>query len=131
MFLSLDFLYVPAKDIDASFRFYTEQLGGELVWKIHAFEAWVAAVKISTSGPLVLLADHLKEPSPILIYRVENLDHSIATLRARGWIPESGPFGIPHGPCCTFRDSAGVRLAVYENQRPIVDEEFAGRIDKG
>ena len=31
MFLSLDYLYVPARDIEASVRYYTEQLGGELV----------------------------------------------------------------------------------------------------
>jgi hypothetical protein len=39
MFLSLDFLYVSAKEIDAAIRHYTEQLGGELVWKIHPFDA--------------------------------------------------------------------------------------------
>ena len=37
MFLSLDYLYLPARDIEASVRYYTGELGGELVWKIHAF----------------------------------------------------------------------------------------------
>ena len=36
----------------------------------------------------------------------------------------------PNGPCYTFRDPAGVRLAIYENQRPNVDEDFADRIDR-
>ena len=130
MFLSLDFLYVPARDFEASVRYYTEQLGGELVWKIHAFGAWVAAVRLSPTGPLVLLADHLHGESPILIYRVQNLEAAMAALRARGWVAESGPFGIPHGPCCTFRDPTGTRLAIYENQRPEVDREFAGRFDE-
>ena len=31
--------------------------------------------------------------------------------------------------CYTFRDSTGARLAIYENQRPEVEQEFAGRID--
>ena len=47
----------------------------------------------------------------------------------RGWVPENGPFEIPNGPCYTFRDPTGVRLAIYENQRPEVNREFAGRID--
>ena len=129
MFLSLDYLYVPAGDIEIATRFYTEQLGGELVWKIHAFNTWVAAVRLSASGPMVLLAAHLQGNTPILIYRVEQLESSVARLRAQGWTPESGPFEIPNGPCYTFRDPTGVRLAIYENQRPDVAKEFAGRID--
>jgi predicted enzyme related to lactoylglutathione lyase len=129
MFLSLDYLYVPAKDIEASVRYYTEQLDGELVWKIHAFNAWVAAIRLSPGGPMVLLADHLHGDIPILIYRVERLETAAAALQARGWAPESGPFEIPNGPCYTFRDPSGVRFAIYENQRPEVDQEFAGRFD--
>jgi predicted enzyme related to lactoylglutathione lyase len=129
MFLSLDYLYVPARDIEASVRYYTEQLGGELVWKIHAFNTWVAAIRLSPTRPVVLLANHLHGDTPILIYRVERLESTIAALRARGWTAESGPFEIPNGPCYTFRDPTGVRLAIYENQRPQVDQEFAGRID--
>jgi hypothetical protein len=78
---------------------------------------------------MVLLADHLRGEVPILIYRVERLENTVTELLARGWTPESGPFEIPNGPCYTFRDPTGVRLAVYENQRPQVDQEFAGRID--
>jgi hypothetical protein len=129
MFLSLDFLYVPAKDIEASVCYYTEQLGGELVWKIHAFNAWVAGIRLSPTRPMVLLADHLQGESPIFIYRVAQLEATVAALRARGWTPESGPFEIPNGPCYTFRDPTGVRLAIYENQRPDVESEFSGRID--
>jgi catechol 2,3-dioxygenase-like lactoylglutathione lyase family enzyme len=130
MFLSLDYLYVPAKDIEASVRYYTEQLGGELVWKIHAFGAWVAAIRLSPTGPMVLLADHLHEGGLILIYRVERLEKSVAALRAQGWTAERGPFEVPNGPCYTFRDPTGLRLAIYENQRPQVDQEFVGRLDK-
>ena len=129
MFLSLDYLYVPARDIEASLRYYTGQLGGELVWKIHAFNTWVAAVRLSQTGPLILLANHLHGDTPILIYRVERLESAVARLRVQGWTPESGPFEIPNGPCYTFRDPTGVRLAIYENQRPEVSREFAGRID--
>ena len=129
MFCSLDYLYVPARDIESSVRYYTDQLRGELIWKIHACNAWVAAVRLSPTGPLVLLADHLDGDTPILIYRVEQLETSAAGLRLRGWVPENGPFEIPNGPCYTFRDPTGVRLAIYENQRPEVNWEFAGRID--
>ena len=37
---------------------------------------------------------------------------------------------IPNGPCCTFRDPADNHIAIYENKRPNVMEEFKGRIDE-
>ena len=77
------------------------------VWKIHAFNAWDAAVRLSPTGPLVLLADHIHDDTPILIYRFEQLETSVAALRVRGWIPESGSFEIPNGPCYTFCDPNG------------------------
>lgn len=130
MFLSLDYLYLPARDIEASVRYYTGELGGELVWKIHAFDAWVAGIRLSQTGPMILLADHLHGEAPIFIYRVANFEGALATLRARGWAPEGAAFEIPNGPCCTFRDPAGVRFGIYENQRPEIPEGFAGRIDR-
>ena len=131
MFLSLDYLYVPAPDFEKSLRYYLETLGGELVWKIHAFDAWVACIRIAGDGPPILLASHLEGDCPIQIYSVANLAKAARELRTRGWRAETGPFEIPNGPCYTFRDPAGVRLAIYENQRPEVVEEFRGRIDKG
>jgi predicted enzyme related to lactoylglutathione lyase len=129
MFRSLDYLYVPARDIEASIQYYTGVLGGELVWKIHKFGAWVANVRLSQTGPLVLLTDHLEGGNPLLIYQVENLAQTAKELKSRGWSPESGPFEIPNGPCYPFRDPAGVRLAIYENERPDVDERFKGQFD--
>ena len=93
---------LPARDIEASVRYDTDQLRGQLVWKIQAFNAWVAAVRLSPTGPLVMLADHLDGDTPLLVYRVEQLETSAAALRLRGWVSENGPFEIPNGPCYTF-----------------------------
>ena len=71
----------------------------------------------------------LEGNSPVLIYQVENLEESAAALQARGWVAESGPFEIPNGPCFRFHDPAGTRLAIYEDQRPGVNQKFAGRFD--
>jgi hypothetical protein len=42
MFESLDFLYVPTDDVDASARRYVEELGAELVWKVRGMGTVVA-----------------------------------------------------------------------------------------
>ncbi len=130
MFESLDFLYVPAPDIDASVRYYTDVLGGKLLWKINAFGVWVAAIKLSRNEePYVLLADHIQEKDVMLIYRVDNLENAAADLRSKGW-KEENRIEIPPGPCSTFRDPAGNALVIYENVRPHVMREFTGKIDK-
>jgi len=130
VFESLDFLYVPAPDIEASVRYYTDVLGGKLLWKINAFGVWVAAIKLSRNEePYVLLADHIQEKDVMLIYRVDNLENAAADLRSKGW-KEENRIEIPPGPCSTFRDPAGNALVIYENVRPHVMQEFTGKIDK-
>jgi predicted enzyme related to lactoylglutathione lyase len=129
MFRSLDFLYVPAPDIEASVNFYTKVLGGELLWKMHAYGVWVACIALSKAEvPHVLLADHIQKNDVMLIYQVESLENAIAQLKSKGW-KEENRIEIPPGPCCTFRDPAGNALVIYENKRPHIMQEFKGKID--
>jgi hypothetical protein len=129
MFESLDFLYVPAPDIESSIHYYTKVLGGQLLWKIHAFGVWVACIKLSENErPYVLLADHIEKKDVMLIYRVANLELTATKLRLKGW-KEENRIEIPPGPCCVFRDPADNVLVIYENARPHVMQEFTGRID--
>jgi catechol 2,3-dioxygenase-like lactoylglutathione lyase family enzyme len=126
-FESLDFLYLPAPDIEAAIRFYRDVLGARLRWKIHAFGAWVACVELG--GPPVLLADHKPARGPQLVYRVASFADAERELRERGLEIEGEPFEIPSGPCMSFRDPAGNQLAIYENRRPQVAASFDGRFD--
>jgi predicted enzyme related to lactoylglutathione lyase len=127
MFGSLDFLYVPAADVDRAVEYYVRVLGAELIWKIHDEEAVVAQLRLSETGPALLLADHLAGNVPILIYRVEDLDAAVAALRSRGWQPDGDRFEIPHGPCVTFKDPGGQRFALYQLVRPEADAYLRGR----
>jgi len=128
IFESLDFLYVPAPNIQESITYYTKVLDGELLWKIHAFGVWVACVKLSDKEPYILLANHIERKDLMLIYRVNNLDKARSELRARGWKEEKS-LEIPNGPCLTFRDPADNSIVIYENRRPDVMRNFKDRID--
>jgi hypothetical protein len=128
IFESLDFLYVPAPNIDESITYYTKMLDGELLWKIHAYGVWVACIRLSNREPLILLADHINRKDLMLIYRVNNLDKTATELRSRGWREEKS-LEIPNGPCLTFRDPADNSIVIYENRRPYVMKDFKGRID--
>ena len=125
---SLDFLYVPAPNIQESITYYTKVLDGELLWKIHAYGVWVACVKLSDKEPYILLANHIERKDLMLIYRVNNLDKAASVLRARRW-KEEKILEIPNGPCLTFRDPADNSIVIYENRRPHVMRDFKGRID--
>lgn len=128
MFESLDFLYVPAPEIESSIQYYTNVLGGRLLWKIHAFGVWVACIRLAKEEPHILLANHIEKKDIMLIYRVSNLDNTASLLRSKGW-KEVNRFEIPPGPCCTFRDPADNTIVIYENQRPYIMDQFKGRID--
>lgn len=127
MFHSLDFVYVPARDVDADAHRYVEQLGAELVWKVRGMGTVVACLRISDAGPLILLSGHLEGTDPILIYRVSDYASAVSRLRAAGI--DVRELEIPHGPCASFQAEGGQRLAVYELTRPQVAEHFVGRID--
>jgi glyoxalase/bleomycin resistance protein/dioxygenase superfamily protein len=128
IFESLDFLYVPAPNIQESITYYTKVLDGELLWKIHGFGVWVACVKLSDKEPYILLANHIERKDLMLIYRVTDLDKAGSELRVRGW-KEERSLEIPNGPCLTFRDPADNAIVIYENRRPHVMRDFKGRFD--
>lgn len=127
-FESLDFVYMPSRDPAADLAYFTEVLGGRLVFAVEGMGARVAMVELSPDGPKVLLADHVEGEAPILVYRVPDLAAALAELEGRGW-ERQATFEIPHGPICSFRAPGGQRIAVYELTRPEAGDHFAGRRD--
>jgi hypothetical protein len=118
---------MPSSDVARDLVFYTELLGGEVVFAIEAFDTRVAEVRVA-GGPRLVLAEHLGGDAPVLVHRVADLDATLAELEQRG-VEVEARFGIPHGPCASFRAPGGQRLAAYELTRPEADERFAGRRD--
>jgi hypothetical protein len=127
-FRQLDFLYTPSRDVAADARHMEEVLGGEVAFAIEAMGARVAGVRLAGEGPLVLLTDHLEDDRTVFIYRVDDLDQALAEMEGRGWRREH-TFGIPHGPCCSFRTPGGQRIALYQLTRPGAATHFDGRRD--
>jgi hypothetical protein len=128
VFLSLDFLYAPAPDFEATLRYYTGVVGAELFWKVRAMGTVVASLRLAEDGPELLLAEHLAGGGPILVYRVASYRAAVDRLRAAG-VTGGEELEIPHGPCFAFEGPGGQRLAVYELVRPEVAAHFAGRVD--
>lgn len=127
-FEQLDFLYVPSRDVAEDLAFFSEVLGGRVMFAIDSMGTRVAAVRLTEDPPLVLLTDHLEGDRPILVYRVPELGAALTELEGRGWRREDA-FEIPHGPICSFQGPGGHRVALYQLTRPEVAEHFEGRRD--
>jgi hypothetical protein len=128
MFRHLDYIYMPSGDVAADAAYFTDVLGGRLVFAIEAMGTRVAMLELTDDPPRILLAGHLDGDRPVLVYRVEDLDAAMAELEDRGWV-RGKMLEIPQGPVCSFSAAGGQRLALYQLTRPGVETSFAGRRD--
>lgn len=128
VFEQLDYLYMPSRDVAGDVAWFTDVLGGRLVFAIEGMGTRVAMVELAADPPAILLAGHLEGEQPVLVYRVLNLDSTARELRDRGWRQEHS-LEIPQGPVRSFTGPGGHRLAIYELTRPGVLASFEGRRD--
>lgn len=127
-FERLDFVYMPSRDVAADLRFFTDTLGGRLIFAIDGMGTRVAMVALTEDPPRILLAGHLEGDRPILVYRVPDFEAALNALTSRGWARHHS-IEIPQGPLCSFIAPGGQRIAVYQLTRPDAEEHFAGRRD--
>jgi len=128
MFEQLDYVYMPSRDVAADVGFFTETLGGRLVFAIDGMGTRVAMIELTDGPPKLLLAGHLEGDRPVLVYRVADLAAAAVDLESRGWTADHA-LEIPQGPVRSFSGPGGHRLAIYELTRPGVVETFTGRRD--
>src|SRR5438128_12009690 len=127
-FERLDFVYMPSRDPGQDARYFTDVLGGRLVFAIEGMGTRVAMLELTAEPPRILLASHLKGRRPILVYRVDDLAGSLKGMAKHGWT-RSGSLELPIGPACSFEAPGGQRIALYELTRPGVLRSFEGRRD--
>jgi hypothetical protein len=128
MFEQLDYVYMPSLDVAADVAWFTDVLGGRLVFAIDGMGTRVAMIELTELPPRILLAGHLDGDVPILVYRVDDLVAATDELRARGW-NDGHELEIPQGPVRSFTAPGRQRLAIYELTRPGVEASFVGRRD--
>ncbi len=128
LFGSLDFVYLPSRDVARDLAHFTDSLGGTVVFAIEAFGTRVAMVHLTQESPAVLLAQHLEGDQPVLVYRVRDLGRAVNELRVRQ-ANVAGRFEIPHGPGVELAMTGPQRIALYELTRPEAADRLAGRRD--
>jgi hypothetical protein len=128
VFDSLDFVYLPSRDVAEDVRHFTDGLGGELIFAIEAFGTRVAMIHLNPDPPPVLLAGHLEGDQPVLVYRASDLERAVTELQERS-VAVAGRFEIPHGPGVELVSPGPQRLALFQMTRPGASERLAGRRD--
>jgi hypothetical protein len=128
VFESLDFVYMPSRDVAGELTRFTDALGARFVFAIEAFGTRVAMVELTEHPPAVLLAGHLQGDEPVLVYRVLDLEQKIGEL-ARRDVEIAGRFEIPHGPGVELVLGGPQRIALYQLTRPEAPGRLAGRRD--
>jgi predicted enzyme related to lactoylglutathione lyase len=98
--------------------FYESALAATRVWHFRRFGTEVAAVRVSATGPLVLLAEHRPAPSCLPIWTVVDLDVAAARVAASGFEAHGETVGTPDGPIHVFRDPDGNELGLLRADRP-------------
>ncbi len=120
MFEHLDYVYMPSRDVAADVTYFTEVLGGSLVFAIDGMGTRVAMVALTEESPRILLAGHLDGDRPVLVYRVDDLTTAMADLKSRGWTAGSHA-GDPARPGLLVhrsgRSAAGHLRAVAAGRR--------------
>jgi hypothetical protein len=111
------YLYVGARDVSASLDFYQRALGAVPVWRFHAFGTDVAAVRLTSDAPMVLLAGHRPVPSCLPIWTVPDLDPLTRRLEAEGF-SAGEEVGTPDGPIQVLTDPSGNEIGFLRSDRP-------------
>jgi hypothetical protein len=128
VFEHLDYVYMPSADVASDVAYFTDVLGGRLIFAIEGMGTQVAMVELTPDPPRILLAGHLDGEVPVLVYRVHDLASAMVELEGRGWV-RGHTLEIPQGPVCSFTAPGGQRLAVYELARPGAEASLTGRRD--
>ena len=111
MFESLDYVYMPSRDVAADVAWFTSALGARSVFMIDGMGTRVAMLEPTSGPPRIPLAGHLEGDVPAGLPRA-------GPRRGRNGAPvprlDRRPrAGDPQDPC-SFVAPGGQRLAIYE-----------------
>ena len=124
--LRLDVLYVPSGDVAGDMAAFVDGLGATVAFAIDGMGTRVAMLELG-DGPPILLAGHLGGDRAILVYAADDLEASVATAVAAGFVIEQR-VELPPGPAVTLA-RGGHRIALYAPIRPSAVDSFRGRRD--
>lgn len=110
---AINYVEIPAPDLDAAQRFYGEAFG----WRFNDYGGSYAGIQDPADpsaevGGLRPATDGGPGGPLVLLYS-EDLDGSVAAVETAGGIVVEGPYEFPGGRRFHFTDPGGVELGVW------------------
>lgn len=117
MIKSLDNLFLPARELEESEKFYTEVLGLQV--KFDFPDRGLLAFKVGEEEPAIILKDQSKFPDakPSILFAVENVEETAKILEIKGVIFTQKPYKITTGWAAEFTDPAGNLLGITDYRK--------------
>lgn len=109
-----DNLFLPARDMEESRKFYTETLGLSL--KFDFSDMGMVAFNVGEEEPAIILKDVSKFPDvkPTIWFEVDDVRETYQQLKAKDVSFLSEPFRIKTGWAVEFADPSGNRLGITD-----------------
>lgn len=107
---AIDYIEITVRDLAAAKRFYTEAFG----WQFNDYGPGYAGIQ----GPDrevggLAQGDHTAGGGPLVILFSNDLEATVAAVRAAGGTIAKEPYGFPGGRRFHFTDPSGNELAVW------------------
>ena len=108
---AIDYIEFTVSDMDAAKQFYSAAFG----WEFNDYGPDYAGIKKGDGGEAGGLrrADEVVTGGPLVVLYSQDLEASVAAVRAAGGAIVTEPFGFPGGRRFHFTDPSGNELAVY------------------
>jgi predicted enzyme related to lactoylglutathione lyase len=109
---AIDYVEFTVRDLDAAKRFYSAAFG----WKFNSYGPSYAGIQGADRevGGLSQ-TNEIRTGGPLVILYSEDLEQSVAAVRAAGGTILKEPFSFPGGRRFHFADPSGNELAVWSD----------------
>jgi catechol 2,3-dioxygenase-like lactoylglutathione lyase family enzyme len=122
LFLKVDCLALPVKDLEAALAFYRDKLGHELIWRTKGS----AGLRMRDGLAELVLRESSDPPETDLL--VESADEAGRRFVEAGGKVVAGPSDIKIGKCVVVADPWGNRLVLLDSTKGLLRTDAHGNV---
>lgn len=122
LFLKVDCVSLPVKDLEAALTFYRDRLGHELVWRTDE----AAGLRMADGKTELVL--RLEDRPPETDIYVESVEEAVKRFVTAGGSVVFGPFDIRIGECAVVADPWGNQLVLLDSTRGLLKTDEKGYV---
>jgi len=122
LFVKIDCLRLPVRDLDEALAFYRDRLGHSLIWRTET----AAGLRLPDSNAEIVLQTERPEMETDL--SVESVEVAVERFVAAGGRLLAGPFDIQIGKCAVVADPFGNVLVMLDASKGLLVTDAEGRV---